>query len=118
MNMKEFEEIARQAVSSLPEFFREKLDNVIVVAAFAPPARYGGRGNFNLLGLYEGVPLDQRGTSYSGNMPDKITLFKRNIEGNCSNAEELKACISHTVRHEIAHHFGISDEELLQKGLY
>ncbi|MFA5162817.1 MAG: metallopeptidase family protein [Elusimicrobiales bacterium] len=116
--MSEFEALAAAAVASLPEFFRAKLDNVVVVAEYAPPPRLGGRRNFSLLGLYEGVPADRRGSWYSGQMPDKITLFKRNIEKSCSGPGEIKACVEKTVRHEIAHHFGISDSELLEKGLY
>jgi predicted Zn-dependent protease with MMP-like domain len=91
--------------------------NVVVVVAEAPE-RAQARRFGNLLGLYEGIPLLDRTSHYSGAMPDKITIFKKNIEERCSTAEELEKEVQHVVMHEIAHHFGITDEELRQKGLY
>ena len=118
MKMPEFEKIADEAVKALPKFFRDRMSNVIITAAYAPPPRLGGRGNKNLLGIYEGIPLSERGIFYSGVLPDKITLFKRNIELSAKTSGDITAQITHTVRHELAHHFGFTDEELLRKGLY
>jgi len=116
MKMAEFEKLVEAAVADLPEFFREKMANVVITVEYNPPPMRS-RGE-TLLGLYEGIPLSQRGVWYAGAMPDKITLFKRPLETGCKTPEEMRARVRHTVMHEIAHHFGISDEELLDKGLY
>ena len=117
MTLPEFEKLTAKAIKGLPEFFRSKMQNVVVVVAEAP-GRAQARRFGNLLGLYEGIPLLDRTSGYSGAMPDKITIFKNNIEERCSGAEEIEAEVRHVVMHEIAHHFGITDEELRQKGLY
>ncbi len=69
-----------------------------------------------MLGLYEGVPLTQRHSSYGMVPPDKITIFQKTIEAECGSADEMdiKAEIQKVVRHEIAHHFGIGDARLKQ----
>ncbi|MCG2725957.1 MAG: metallopeptidase family protein [Elusimicrobia bacterium] len=90
MTNAEFEKITTQSVKELPEFFKNKMDNVIVIVSDAPSKALERKMGKGLLGLYEGVPLSERGYSYSGFMPDKITLFKKNIEAVCSNEEELK----------------------------
>jgi predicted Zn-dependent protease with MMP-like domain len=115
MKQAEFEKLVEEAVAELPEFFREKMSNVIIIVRRSAPLR---RERGVLLGLYESIPLLNRGTGYSGALPDKITLFKNALESGSGNHEEIKARVKHTVMHEIAHHFGISDEELRQKGLY
>jgi len=118
MTMEEFEKLADGALKKLPAEFRARLDNVVVTVREVPSAAQAARFGPGLLGLYEGVPLADRGTSYSGVMPDKITLFKDNIEAGRSGAAAVEALVRHTLLHEIAHHFGISDEELIRKGLY
>ena len=118
MTSEEFEKLAAKAIKGLPKFFKSKMQNVVVVVAGAPERAQARRFGRNLLGLYEGVPLLDRGTGYSGAMPDKRTIFQNNIEERCSGAEETEAEVRHVVMHEIAHHFGIDDEELRQKGLY
>ena len=70
------------------------------------------------MGLYEGISLLDRGHFYSGAMPDKITFFKDNIEAFCADGGDIKEEIRRVVMHEIAHHFGMTDEELIEKGLY
>ncbi len=118
MEIKEIEEIAARTIEDLPEYFKNKLNNLIVIVKERPGSEIRKRFGNNLLGLYEGVPLSQRGTAYSGAMPDKITLFKKNIEKSCLSDEETARQVRHVVIHEIAHHFGISDEELIEKGIY
>lgn len=118
METPEFEKLAVRAMRRLPRWFRERLDNVVVTVKAAPTRAQTARFGRGLLGLYEGVPLLERGAFYSGAMPDKITLFKKNIEADCANAGEVEAKVRHTLMHELAHHFGMSDEELLKKGLY
>ena len=117
MTSEEFEKLVAKAIKGLPKFFKSKMQNVVVVIAEAPD-RAQARRFGNLLGLYEGIPLLDRTSHYSGAMPDKITIFKKNIEELCSGAEEIEAEVRHVVMHEIAHHFGIDDDELKKKGLY
>lgn len=117
MTPEEFEKETAAAINALPSFFKERLANVVVLVRARPTAAQAGRHGRGLLGLYEGVPLLDRGQAYSGAMPDKITLFKDNIEAQSSGGG-LRGEIRHVVMHEIAHHFGITDEELIEKGLY
>lgn len=114
----EFEKITAQAVRDLPLFFRDKLDNVAVIVRASPTKEQERKLGTGLLGLYEGVPLSARGMSYSGAMPDKITIFKKNVEAVCPSEAEIIKEVKHVVIHEIAHHFGIDDERLLSEGLY
>jgi predicted Zn-dependent protease with MMP-like domain len=118
MTIEEFEKLAALAIGKLPGEFRSRLDNVIVTVKEAPSKEQAKRFGRGLLGLYEGVPLTERGPYYSGVMPDKITLFKANLMSGAAGDKEVKARIRHTLMHEIAHHFGMDDEELLEKGLY
>ena len=117
MTLEEFERLADKAVKGLPREFRARLDNVIVTVRLAPTAAQVKRFGRGLMGLYEGVPLTERGSFYSGAMPDKITLFKENIETAPADGG-VEQRIRHTLMHEIAHHFGMDDEELIEKGLY
>lgn len=118
MDRKRFEQLVETAVSSLPDEFLSRLENVDVVVADLPARqkllKAGlGRGE-TLLGLYEGVPLTRRGAHYGMVPPDKITIFQQTIEAKCQNDNEITAEIQRVVRHEIAHHFGIGDARLRQ----
>lgn len=118
MTIDEFERAAAVAIRALPGFFKERMINVVVTVRARPSAAQGKKFSSGLLGLYEGVPLLDRGHFYSGAMPDKITLFKDNIEDFCADGRDIKIEICRVVMHEIAHHFGMTDEELMEKGLY
>jgi predicted Zn-dependent protease with MMP-like domain len=108
-----FVELAGEAVEGLPAWVRDALDNVEIFVEEEPPP--GSR----LLGLYQGVPLARRGSNYSGALPDRITLFAGPIVRLAGSSEaRLRAIVGHTVAHEIAHHFGISDERLLEIDAY
>jgi predicted Zn-dependent protease with MMP-like domain len=114
MEIERFEELVLAAVEALPEEFRELLENVDIVVEELPSAeqrRKAGRRH-SLLGLYEGVPRTGRGAHYQLVVPDKITLFQQNIEDSCATPEDIPGEIEKVVRHEIAHHFGMTDEEL------
>ena len=117
MDREKFEWLVAQAVDSLPEEFRSKLDNIDVVVedwpTFEQMARAGLKDDETLLGLYEGVPLTMRSSLY-GLVPDKITIFRRPIEAKCRYVDQITAEIQRVVRHEIAHHFGIGDARLEQ----
>ena len=115
-----FEDLVARAVDSLPEELQERMDNVDIVIEDRPTARQNrprrGERPGLLLGLYEGVPLTDRGDHYGFVMPDKITIFKKNIESICRNDDEIVAEVRTVVIHEIAHHFGISDARLEELG--
>ncbi|MBC7258241.1 MAG: metallopeptidase family protein [Chloroflexi bacterium] len=117
-----FDELVVQALESLPDEIRDKLDNVAVMVEDYPTRaqlRAGGvRRGMLLFGLYEGVPLTGRTSGYNMVMPDRITLFREPILMACRTTEEVRKTIAHTVLHEIAHHFGISDERLREIGAY
>ena len=123
MTRKEFEDIVRTALDELPPEFAEKLQNVDVVIEDSPDMgmvkerQLGGKGR--LLGLYQGVPLKNRTHYYGMVLPDKITLFQRNIERACqAQGLDIRAEVKHVIQHEIAHHFGISDDRLRDLGIY
>lgn len=106
-----FEQIVAQAVDALPSWVLERLDNVEVLVEDDPPP--GKRG---LLGLYEGIPLTNRGSGYFGVLPDRITLYRSSIEAAAGDEQDLAELIRETVIHEVAHFFGISDERLGELG--
>jgi predicted Zn-dependent protease with MMP-like domain len=118
MDRERFEWLVAGAVQTLPDEFRSRLQNVDVVVEDSPTAsqlrRVGLRHRGTLLGLYEGVPQTKRGSHYGLVLPDKITLFRKPIVAGCRNDDEIRAMIENVVKHEIAHHFGISDTRLEQ----
>jgi predicted Zn-dependent protease with MMP-like domain len=119
---KTFEDLVAEALDSLPPDIQEKLENVEVVVEWRPsPAQMRrmrlGPGQ-TLFGLYEGVPLTERTSGYGMVLPDKITIFRQPIEAYCQTDEEVRQTVRRTVLHELAHHFGISDERLRELGAY
>jgi predicted Zn-dependent protease with MMP-like domain len=119
MDRMKLEELVTAAVSELPDEFIARPENVDVVVQDWPTTdqlrRARLRHGYMLLGLYEGVPRTVRGQNYGLVPPDKITIFKRPIEEKCKQGNiEIATEISRVVRHEIAHHFGISDARLEQ----
>jgi predicted Zn-dependent protease with MMP-like domain len=108
-----FEEAIDDALSSLPADLRSAMSNVEIVVEDEPP---DGRP---LLGLYRGVPLPRRSSTYSGVLPDKISIFRGPITRLAAgDADRLRREVRHVVLHEIAHHFGISDERLIELDRY
>jgi predicted Zn-dependent protease with MMP-like domain len=108
-----FEQLVRDALDALPDDIRRQLSNVAVVTEDEPP-----RG-MPLLGLYEGIPLTRRTTNYSGVLPDKITIFRGPLERLYgAHADVLRREVKRVVLHEVAHHFGISDERLVEIDRY
>ena len=108
-----FEQSVEEALDSLPAELADLMSNVAVVVEDEPPP---GRP---LLGLYEGVPLTRRGSGYAAVPPDKITIFRRPLERLYgTNPARLQREIRRVVLHEVAHHFGISDERLVELDRY
>src|SRR3954468_3859010 len=109
----EFEDSAATALESLPDNVREAMSNVEIVVEDEPPPGQP------LLGLYQGVPLTLRTSGYSGALPDKITIYSGPLVRHFGHDQEtLRRQIRHVVLHEIAHHFGISDERLIEIDRY
>jgi len=112
-----FEALVAQAVEGLPAEFADRLDNVAILVEERPSKAQRSASRLeertsDLLGLYEGVPLTERGNNYGMVLPDRITIFQEAIEARCRNQAEAVAMIREVVLHEIAHHFGISDARL------
>ena len=123
MDIQEFKKIVIESIENLPSVFKDKLDNIDIVVENEPDIyaiaklKLGAKGR--LLGLYQGVPLKNRTHYYGMVLPDKITLYKKNIERNCLvNKLDIKEQINHVLKHEIAHHFGISDKRLRDLDVY
>jgi predicted Zn-dependent protease with MMP-like domain len=108
-----FEEAVQAAIESLPSDLSDAMSNVGIVVEDEPPP------GMPLLGLYEGIPLTARTSGYSGVAPDKITIYRLPLERLYGHDPELlQAQIRRVVLHEIAHHFGISDERLRELDRY
>ena len=116
MEYHKFELIVVKAIESLPEEFREKLENIDIIVEDWPSAeqlqRLKIRHRSQLLGLYEGIPHTKRGRGYNLVLPDRITIFKKPIEMRCRSDKEIETEIGMVVRHEIAHHFGTGESTL------
>jgi len=116
MYRRRFERLVSRALRQLPGAIRDRLDNVAVVVEDEPSpdqlASAGLRPGDTLLGLYQGVPLTQRTSSYSMVLPDKVTIFRKTIESICASDQQIVYQVRQTVIHEIAHHFGLSEADL------
>jgi predicted Zn-dependent protease with MMP-like domain len=109
----EFADSVATALESLPDDLREAMSNVEIVVEDEPPP------GEPLLGLYQGVPLTLRSSYYGGVPPDKITIYQGPLERHFGHDPELLLRqIKRVVLHEIAHHFGISDERLVELDRY
>ena len=118
MDRERFEWLVARAVQDLPDEFLDRLKNIDIVVEEHPSpgqlSRVGLGHDQTLLGLYEGVPLTRRGARYGMVPPDKITIFQKPIEARYRDDARITAEIQRVVKHEIAHHFGISDARLQQ----
>jgi predicted Zn-dependent protease with MMP-like domain len=122
LTRKEFEEIVALAIKGLPQSLKDKMENIdIVVESRAPQyllLEMELKSPYELLGLYQGVPVDRRGFYYGNVLPDKITLFQAPIESICKTEKEVEEKVKEVVIHEVGHYFGLNDERLreLEKG--
>jgi len=110
-----FSELVDEAIASIPKGFRDKLDNItVIVEPLARPglARDMGHNPWGLLGVYQGVPYNQRGPWYGNVLPDRILIFQQPIERQARTAAEIKKLVREVVIHEVGHYFGLSDDEL------
>lgn len=120
MQPRQFARLVRRALADVPSPYRDWLDNVDVVVERRPARHHlrsaGLSRGETLFGLYEGIPLTQR-ESYGMALPDKITIFQEPLEREFTHDADLVEEVRVTVLHELAHHFGISDDELERLGL-
>lgn len=120
MERHRFEQLVAEALDALPDVFLDKLDNVEVVVEDWPSRevilRAGVRSAADLLGFYHGVPQIKRTHNYGLVLPDRISIYQRPIEMHSRTTEDARRMIHRTLRHEIAHHFGIDDERLRELG--
>jgi predicted Zn-dependent protease with MMP-like domain len=116
----DFDRALRKALSELPPVFRKALDNVAVVVDEWPPDwlldELGIPPEDTLYGFYHGVPLPERSFQDSGNLPDKISIYRGPLEEDFPGREELWREIRVTLLHEIGHYFGMDEEELSRLG--
>jgi predicted Zn-dependent protease with MMP-like domain len=118
MTRREFEKLAQAGIAAIPARFRAKLNNVAIVIENRPSKQQlqhlGVDKDHTLLGLYEGVPQTAR-WNYGEVPPDKITLFQKPIEEAAQDTQEIPEIVKETVWHEIAHHFGMEEDEIRRK---
>ena len=107
----EFEELVGEALDGVPPELAGLMDNVVVLVEAEPP-----EDDPDLLGLYDGVPLTERDSTYTFLPPDRIFVYRGPLTRMCESPEELVEEVRITVVHEIAHHFGIDDDALHDLG--
>jgi predicted Zn-dependent protease with MMP-like domain len=113
MTLDNFEKLVREGIEAIPQEHLKRLNNVDIVIEDDPTPeqikKLKIRKNYSLLGLYEGIPKTER-WGYAQVLPDKITIFKNQIERMTQSEQEIKELVKNTVWHEIAHHFGMNEE--------
>jgi predicted Zn-dependent protease with MMP-like domain len=116
LTRKEFEEVVVSALKRIPKSLKKKMENIDVVvedrALRGLLSEMGLQSPFELLGIYQGVPIDRRGFYYGNVLPDKITLFQIPVESMCQTKEEVEEKVKEVVIHEVGHYFGLDDERL------
>jgi predicted Zn-dependent protease with MMP-like domain len=117
---KEFDRIVKEAIGRIPEEIRRHLDNILIAVQKRPDpdmlAEMGYPPDEPLLGVYWGVPLNERTLGEPPLYPDTIYIFKEPLEEMCVTREELEEEIEITVVHEVAHFLGMSEERLAELG--
>ena len=116
-----FEALVDEAIAALPQGFRDRVDNVtFAVEDWVGPRDLGltGTSSGTLLGVYRGVPLTRRSSGYNLATPDVVVIFQQPHQRMARDAQHLRALVEHTVQHEVAHYFGISDDRLRELGSY
>ena len=119
MTRDEFRALVEEAIDTIPRKFARKVRNVAIViedeASEALLEEMELEHPRELLGLYQGTPLSERGWGYGNTLPDRITLFQRSIEEDCNDDEdEIVVAIGETLIHELGHYFGMSEEQIME----
>ena len=120
VSVEEFEQMVREAISDIPDELRAHLDNIVVDVEPAPRAEDLAELELEdateLLGLYHGTPLTERSAESGLQLPDRVTIYQRNIEQICESRREIVEQIRTTVLHEIGHFFGMDEDDLFEVG--
>ncbi|MCF6148653.1 MAG: hypothetical protein E3K37_08335 [Candidatus Kuenenia sp.] len=115
-----FDQLVLDAIRELPQNIKTRLSNVSIVVEDRPNTyileKLKLKSNRILLGVFQGIPLNKKSVWHSSTLPEKITLFQKNIESVCRSEEDIKQRIKKVVRHEVAHYVGFSEEEIRQLG--
>ena len=115
MNREHFVEVMEEALDSLPQEFRSRIQNVAVLVEDVPPnqpSSKSGQQRRLLLGVFHGVPTTKKSIFDLPRGPDHIVLYQKNIEAVCSNEAEVREQIRLTVIHELGHYFGMDENQL------
>ena len=116
MTREHFTALVEDALRDIPRRFRDAMANVAVVVEEEPSValltEMGVSPDDHLFGLYQGIPLPQRGWSYGNALPDRISIYQIPIEDACEDDDEIRDCVAETVIHEFGHYFGMSEEEI------
>jgi predicted Zn-dependent protease with MMP-like domain len=116
MTRNAFRELVDEALETIPQRFREAMQNIAIVVDDEPTPEQLESVEIEppdtLLGLYEGIPLPERQWAHGNTLPDKISLFQRPIEESSESEDDVVVCIGETLIHEIGHYFGLSEEEI------
>ena len=109
-----------KSLEEIPDNFKIRVENLVFISEPYPTdsdlSRLGLTSRYSLLGLYSGVPYTHRSTWYSNVTPDRIILFQKNIESLCRNKDELYEKIREVIIHELAHYFGMDEDEIRNAG--
>ena len=115
MELERFAELVDEAIASIPEYFRSRLDNIqIDIRPLAPNdvAQSLGKNPAGLLGVYQGIPYTRRNHWYANVLPDRILIFQQPIERIARNKAQARELVRRVVIHEVGHYFGLTDDEL------
>ncbi len=122
MTREKFERLVDEAMEQLPRALASRIENLAVKIQDRPTRAQLRRWDIppdeELLGFYEGIPLTERTADYGMIAPDVIYIFQKPIEDACASEDEIRAEVRRTVRHEIAHHFGLDDQRLEELDRY
>jgi predicted Zn-dependent protease with MMP-like domain len=122
MDRQQFEQEVAHAIEQVPRDIRRQIANVAIVVEDLPDDTTMDMAEvddpYELFGFYHGVPLTQRTHNYGLISPDKISIFRKPILAVCNSDDEARAMIRRTLRHELAHYFGIDDDRLEELGAY
>jgi predicted Zn-dependent protease with MMP-like domain len=116
MTREQFERLVVEAISLIPKRFRHEMKNLALVVEDEPSVELLEEMEIeppdSLYGLYQGVPITERGWDHGNRLPDKITIFQRPIEEDGEDEDDVRAIIGETLIHEVGHYFGLSEEEI------